>query len=599
MGDNTRENGQSAVIYRTEGPVAELSLNAPPRNLLTPTMRAALLTAMDRALADPEVTGILLRGEGGQFSFGTDLDEAGHETVPTMAELCRRVEASPKCVVALIDGSALGAGLELALAAHYRLATEGARLGMPGIMVGLAPDAGATQRLPRLVGVAEALRILLSGTAIEAARAEAIGLIDGLVRGAAAEALPVARALALEMPVRTTMDRTLSDPAANLRAVSQARGTIDHGAGSATARIIDCVEAAQLLLPDQAMAFEAATATELAALPETEALKHAYRASIRASGLPGALTNSPAPLPESIVVWGAGPGALTLVGQSLARRMNVTLVDPRREVLVSGMERIAAAEEVEVAAGRLTAAERDDRWARLTATLSPDALPRDTIVVMAEGAPTMPDGVTALPLGGIEVAGQGVALFPAQGPGQLAELALAGNYSEDMAKWAVALARRLGWRVAVTAAGGPVGRRLRRTLAASVAAEERAGHDPAAIAAALAGWGLGTAPRAGLPAAGAEGQRIVARCLLALANEGARMIDEGTVRGAMTIDAVAVGSGLFPRHRGGPMFLADRRGLMVVRAGLDELSVAEPALYAPAPLILRLLHDGRAFSSVA
>jgi 3-hydroxyacyl-CoA dehydrogenase len=76
------------------------------------------------------------------------------------------------------------------------------------------------------------------------------------------------------------------------------------------------------------------------------------------------------------------------------------------------------------------------------------------------------------------------------------------------------------------------------------------------------------------------------------------MIDEGVAGSAMVVDAVAVGTGLFPRLRGGPMFLADRRGLMIVRASLDELAEHNPALYRPSPLILRLLHQGRGFAAL-
>lgn len=622
--------GQPVVIYRPFGAVAELLLNAPPRNLMRPALRAALIAALDRALADPQITGIVLRSTGATFSFGTDLEEAGHEATPTMAILCQRIESATKPVVALIDGSALGAGLELAMAAHYRLATPTARFGLPGILVGLAPDAGASQRLPRLVGVTDALSLLLSGTSIEAARAKDLGLVDGVVpegragERAGDEGAALARDLAARAPVRPTLGREIpvapqTNGGSNLRLIAQARAGVSRNSAADVAAIdraalavIGCVEAALLLPQDQALAFEAATAAELAARPETQGLKHAYRAMVRATTLPPQLARLSHPLPETVAIWGAGPDALTLAAQAMARRMSVTLIDPRPEVLMAGLRRLEDSDEAEVAVGRLSPGEFDARQSRLQARSDAGPLSPGSLLLVAEGAPPAPEGFLILPLGGLGAdlrdqdadpvpPGPAVALSPAQEAGQMAELALGDDYPVALAAAATGLARRLGWRLAVTgtggAAGGPVARRLRQALAAAVAAEQRAGHDPAVIAAALAGWGSGGLPATGLPQAGPDGPRILARCLLALANEGARMIDEGLARGAMTVDAVAVGSGLFPRHRGGPMYQADRRGLMVVRAALDDLARVEPGIYTPSGLILRLLHDGQDFSA--
>ena len=630
MGDDGRGSGQadgsSGVSYRQTGAIAELVLDAPPRNLLGPALRAALIEGLDRALADPQILGVVLHGAARDFSYGIDLDEAGRQGAPTMSALCSQIEAAPKCVVALIGGAAFGAGLELALAAHYRLAVSGARFATPGIAVGLLPDAGATQRLPRLVGVTDALRLLISGAGIETARARELDLIDEILPGGGAQALDRARTFAARMPPRPTMQAEIPGRAtANMRALALARGAAlregraEGGPASrppahAVARLIDCIEAGFLLPPAQALTFETATAAELAALPETEAQKYAYRASRRAAMLPPPLAAamlpatsqsaatqpaaaSPVPsLPEALAIWGAGAGARALVGQALARRMSVTLIDPRPPLLAATIGHLAEAWDVAEQAGHLTPAERDARRARLTVLARPEDLPQGALVLASEDAPPLPDDILTLPLGGLGPLSEGVALFPAQAVDGLAELALGGDYPVALARSALDLARRLGWRVAITGPGGPVVRRLRKTLAAAVAAETRAGHDPAEVALALAGWGLGSGMN--LPPVSAQATQIVTHCLLALANEGARMIDEGVVPGAMTVDALAVGAGLVPRHQGGPMYQADRRGVMVVRAGLEALAEAEPGLYAPSALILRLLHDGQGFSDL-
>ena len=609
---------QPRVAYRRLGSIAELSLAAPSRNLLVARLRAALLAALDQALLDPEITGIVVCADGGQFSHGGDLAEVGHETSPTVAELCSRLENASKCVVALIDGNAFGAGLELALAAHYRLAGRDANLAMPAIAAGQVPAAGATQRLPRLIGVSQTLDMLLGGTPVSAMQAAACGLVDVVLAGSRKQRLAQARKVAGELPPRPTMARPMAEQAgSSLRALRAARAALDPNAGPAAACIIDCVEAAQLLSCDQGLGFESANAATLAARPETEALKYAYRAALRAAALPAAIRAAALPLPDQITVWGAGPEALSLVGQALARRIRVTLVEPRRDLLLAGIERIAAAEEAEYLAGRLNMEERDARWSCLTPTLAPEALSAaeaGAVYASGEGLPP-PAGIRAVSLLGLAHARQlgagGVTLCPASVPGQTAELALFADYSVGLAGSAVALAHRLGWRIALTSVAAPdmqmptaihpgadgnsVGRRLRQTLAAVIAEAERAGQDAGLIASALAGWGLATVPRRLSAPTGAAGQELVRRCLLALANEGARMIDEGLASSASVVDAVAVGTGLFPRLRGGPMFLADRRGLMIVRASLDELAKRNTALYQPSPLILRLLHEGRGF----
>jgi 3-hydroxyacyl-CoA dehydrogenase len=428
---------QPKVAYRRLGSIAELSLAAPSHNLLVPGLRAALLAALDQALQDPDITGIVLCAAGGQFSHGGDLAEAGHEVTPTAAELCSRLESAPKCVVALIDGNAFGAGLELALAAHYRLAGRDASLAMPAIAAGQVPAGGATQRLPRLIGVVQTLEMLLRATPVSAMRAAECGLVDAVLGGSRKQRLAQAHRVAAQLPPRPTMARPLPEPAtAGLRALGAARAAVDPNDGPAAACIIDCIEAAQLLPADQGLGFENANAVTLAARPETEALKYAYRAALRAAALPAAIRAAAGPLPDQIAVWGAGPEALSLVSQALARRIRVTLVEPRREVLLAGIERIAAAEEAEYLAGRLSMAERDARWSCLTATLAPEALSMQAAVYLSGDAPAPPAGIGAVSLSCLahaRQAGGGIALCPALAAGQTAELALAADYSVALA----------------------------------------------------------------------------------------------------------------------------------------------------------------------
>jgi 3-hydroxyacyl-CoA dehydrogenase len=125
------------------------------------------------------VQAVLIVGAGSHFIGGADIREFGKPRVPpSLPEVCDRIEASRKPVIAAIHGAALGGGLEVALAAHYRIAVEGAKLGLPEVQLGLMPGAGGTQRAPRLIGVAAALDIMLSGRHVSAAEALKLGLVD-------------------------------------------------------------------------------------------------------------------------------------------------------------------------------------------------------------------------------------------------------------------------------------------------------------------------------------------------------------------------------------------------------------------------------------
>jgi len=160
------------IDYRVAGAVAVISFANPPVNGLSHAVRAGISAALERAQADPAVLAIVLTGAGVLFSGGADIREFGtpaSQASPTLRELIDLVETSAKPVVAAIAGICLGGGLELALAAHYRVADAAAKLGLPEVKLGLLPGAGGTQRLPRLVGVKKAIDMIVSGEPVPAA----------------------------------------------------------------------------------------------------------------------------------------------------------------------------------------------------------------------------------------------------------------------------------------------------------------------------------------------------------------------------------------------------------------------------------------------
>jgi enoyl-CoA hydratase/carnithine racemase len=221
--------------------IGTIRLDRPPVNALNDQVRDEIADAASSAAAAGEIRAVILYGGEKVFAAGADINQMAEANYAAMADRCARLQAAlslvaaiPKPVVAAITGYALGGGLELALAADFRVAGENARLGQPEILLGIIPGAGGTQRLPRLVGPARAKDIVFTGRMVKAAEALAMGLVDAVVPD---ESVYQA---ALDL-----VQRYAAGPALALRAAKQA---IDHGldADLATGLEIERVQFAAL-----------------------------------------------------------------------------------------------------------------------------------------------------------------------------------------------------------------------------------------------------------------------------------------------------------------------------------------------------------------
>ena len=213
-------------------------------------MRNSLVHILDEAERDPAVNSIVITGPPGSFATGAGLSETVLPDTPTLAEVCDRCESSSKPVVVAISGPALGGGLELALAAHLRVATPTVRLGAPDITIGLVPNAGGTQRLPKVIGGVAALKLLLSGKGVTGEAAQKIGLVDVLAGDELLEtAISNARSLAESGGVlrrsSTRRDR-LGEGTAFLEAVAGYRKAAQSGPLDAPARMFRTLKVAAL-----------------------------------------------------------------------------------------------------------------------------------------------------------------------------------------------------------------------------------------------------------------------------------------------------------------------------------------------------------------
>ncbi len=178
------------LLIEDHGRIRRITINRPQKlNALNAEVMRELKAAFAEAVAAPGVGGIVLTGAGEKaFVAGADIAElsektplSGKETTIAGQAVFGEIEASPKPVLAAVNGYALGGGLELALACHLRIASPNAKLGLPEVKLGIIPGYGGTQRLPRLLGSARALWLILSGEPIDAAEAERIGLVNRVV----------------------------------------------------------------------------------------------------------------------------------------------------------------------------------------------------------------------------------------------------------------------------------------------------------------------------------------------------------------------------------------------------------------------------------
>src|SRR5271165_6543553 len=201
--------------YTSQGAVAVITLKNPPVNALSLGLRAAIADGLERATADESIRAVVIAGTGSAFCGGADVGEFGLPAMsasPSLADLLVQIESSPKPVVAGINGLALGGGLELAMACHYRVASATAQLGLPEVKLGLLPGAGGTQRLPRLVGAERALNMIVGGNSVAARELAATNLLDLVVEtDAAAAAIAFAeRNLEGKLPLKKARDATVA-----------------------------------------------------------------------------------------------------------------------------------------------------------------------------------------------------------------------------------------------------------------------------------------------------------------------------------------------------------------------------------------------------
>ncbi len=603
------DTDQGPVQHMLLDRILVLTLISPPVNALGHAVRTAILAGLDRAEADPAIAGVVIRGQGRGFSAGADIREFGQAAkAPLLTDVCKRIEGFAKPVVAAMHGMALGGGLELGLAARGRVGMAGLRLGLPEVTLGLLPGAGGTQRLPRLIGAEAALRMMLGGQSISAEDALTIGLLDAVAQDP--EALLAAAVTMAKMPVLPRRGAG-QDPVRFTAAVAEARLRVGRqAAGPAAVRIVDCVEAALLLPPDVGMIFERTAFDDLRTSPEAAALRHAFFADRQADRRPDGHIASSADLVTHLGIWGAGAAAVGLVGAGLRAGLRVTLCDSSREALVSALEAVGLAQEAAVSDGSLSIEARDADWARLTPAVDPMAFAGAEAVILTDAerplavdfARGLAAQIAVLVAGGVPVGAAPDVMGVRFVPGGLVEVAVGEGMTAQTIATGMNLLHVLGMRPVATALrmrGPGVGDQI-------TAAGQRAVQILAQVGVPQAQLARSVAQFMRVPPGGVDGpgplmamrdDAIADRVLAAMANAGAQLVSAGAVRCPAVIDALMIGGHGFARILGGPMHLADQRGLMVVRRNL-RIWAEQDKVWSPDPLFDTLIAEGRNFSSL-
>ncbi|MBO1852756.1 enoyl-CoA hydratase/isomerase family protein [Burkholderia cenocepacia] len=369
--------------------VLVVTIDHPPVNALSADVRCGLADAIDAAQADDAIRAVLIVGAGRNFIAGADIREFGKPPVPpSLPDVCERIESGTKPVVVALHGATLGGGLEVALAAHYRLAVPGAKLGLPEVTLGLLPGAGGTQRAPRLIGAKAALDLMLTGRHASAEEALALGLVDRVAHSddTLAEGLAYAQELvSLGAPVRRTRDaQGLADRTAAQAAIDAARAELPKRSRGlfSPAKIVDAVEAALTQSFDAGMKFERSLFLQCLDSPQRAGLVHAFFAEREAAKAPEARRASARPV-ERIGVVGGGTMGAGIAVAALDAGLPVTMIERDEASLARGRAHVEKVYDGLVAKGRMTPAAHAARLARFKGSTSYDALAQVDVVIEA------------------------------------------------------------------------------------------------------------------------------------------------------------------------------------------------------------------------
>lgn len=377
------EDLMACVTLIPHDDVALIEIDNPPVNAASHAVREGLVAALQAAEADPSIHAIVIAAAGKTFVAGADIKEFGQAPrAPLLPDVLAQIEGCSKPVVTAWHGTALGGGCEIGLASHARVIAKDGRIGLPEVKLGLIPGAGGTQRLPRLVGIAKALDLIVTGRMMDAHEAQACGLVDAIASDdLRKEAIAKARAL-VGKPIRRT--GSLSVPIAEAGEVetqvnSLLRRVRGQDAPVEAARLVQ--QAAQVSLTD-GLAAERETFLRLKNGNQSAALRYIFQAE-RNNAKRNALLGGEARHVKHLGVIGAGTMGAGISIAFLTSGFDVTVIETTSDALARGRERVEGLLNRMVSSGRMTTEKRDAVLAQITWSTELSALADVDLVVEA------------------------------------------------------------------------------------------------------------------------------------------------------------------------------------------------------------------------
>jgi len=692
-----------AVSIAMSGDIAVVTIDSPPVNAMDQKVRAGLKQAFVDLRTRQDVKAVVLGCKGKTFVAGADIKEFDSGiAAPGYYEVLGLIEDCAQPVVAAVHGTALGGGMEIALACHYRVASDTARFGLPELTLGIIPGAGGTQRLPRLIPLEQAIDLILSSKPMPAARAGELGLADAVVAGDVIEgAIAFARELVTRgAGPRRTRDRAVQGAgnAAELIAAKRVQVAKTMRNRQSPLALLDAIEAAAKLPFDQGLKAESAISDRLVPATEARALRHLFFAEREVRRIPGLAADAKPRAVTRVGIVGAGTmgGGISMCYVNAG--VPVTLLDATQAALDRGMATIRKNYERSVARGSLKPEQLEQRMQLITPILDYAALGSADLVIEAvfenmalkkeifakldsvvrRGA-VIGTNTSTLDIDDIAAVTRrpedvvGLHFFSPANVMPLLEIVQAKRTAPDVLVTALETAKQIKKTgVVAKVCYGFIGNRMMDPYAREAEHCLLEGATPEQVDGALERFGMAMGILAVFDMAGVdigyltrlerkhllpddpsfyrpdtllfdrgwlgqktgrgyyrydsarkrtndpevvemlweEGKRlkvqrrqpgeqeIVERCLYAMINEGARLLEEGIALRAGDIDVVYTSGYGFPRYRGGPMFYADSVGLKTIYERILEFRRTLDAQYwTPAPLLEELALAGSSFAA--
>ena len=381
---------KGTVLYDIKDGIAVLTVDNPPVNPLSDGVRAGLYDCLVRAEEDSSAIGVVLTGKGRAFIGGADISEfGGNGEGITLNEVFNKLESCSKPVVAAINGFALGGGLETALCCNYRIVAKNAFVGLPEVNLGLLPGGGGTQRLPRLTGPGEALKMMLTGAHVPAKKALNIGIVDEISENVVEDSISFIKEKAESTenhPKVRDMNEKVIEARGDEKVLLEAQAMAAKGRKGqfAPGQIIKCVESAINLDDfDEGLKKEGEYFLECLLHPQREAMIHIFfgeRAASKIADVPKD-TKTKDIKKAGIIGSGTMGGGIAMCFANAG--IPVHIIDQDEDNLKRGISVIEKNYDFMVGRGKLTAEQKDMVFGLVTSSLNYKDLADCDIVIEA------------------------------------------------------------------------------------------------------------------------------------------------------------------------------------------------------------------------